>query len=76
MNILLAMNANELIDALGGNAAVARLTGVRTSAVSNWRRFGTFPPRLYLCFARAARERGVVLPEHLFRSLSDEERSA
>ena len=34
------MNANKVIDALGGTAAVARLCNVRSPSVSEWRRTG------------------------------------
>jgi len=61
------VTAAELIDALGGNGEVAKIAGVKPSAVSNWRKFGCFPPRLYLRFAAGARDRGVRLPEELFR---------
>ncbi len=60
--------ATQLIDELGGNTAVAEIAGVGSSAVSNWRKAGVLPPRLYLCFARAGRERGVIVPEELFES--------
>jgi transcriptional regulator with XRE-family HTH domain len=60
------MTVGDFIDALGGNAAVAQMAGVGRSAVSNWRKFDRFPPRLYLRFAAAARERGLEAPERLF----------
>ena len=61
------MTVNEVIDALGGNVALGRMVGVRSSAVSNWRRFGCFPPRLYLRLAEAGRARGVEIDPTLFR---------
>lgn len=69
------MTANELIDALGGNAEVAKIAGVKGPAVSNWRRYGYLPPRLYMRVASAARAKGVEVPEHLFREMSDAERA-
>lgn len=66
------MDANEFIDALGGNAAVASIAGVGSSAVSNWRKWGRLPPRLYLRFADAADEHGVEVPKELFREAHDE----
>lgn len=63
------MTASELIDALGGNAAVAQIADVGPSAVSNWRKFGAIPPRLYLRIAAAGRELGILVPEHLFREM-------
>jgi len=43
----------EVIDALGGSAAVASLTGRRTSAVSNWRLQAHFPSNTYLIMREA-----------------------
>lgn len=60
------MTASDIIDALGGNTAVAQMAGVGKSAVSNWRKFDRFPPRLYLRFAAAAQARGIEIPERLF----------
>lgn len=37
-----SLTDNEVIDALGGTVAVAKLLGVKSSAVSNWRTRG-FP---------------------------------
>lgn len=75
MNIMRAMNANELIDALGGTAIVAGILGVRKSAVSNWRRFDAIPSRLYLRLAAAGRERGIQVPETAFREVPRAERA-
>lgn len=61
------VTASELIDALGGNGTVAEKAGVKPSAVSNWRKFGCFPPRVYLRLAAHARKRGIEIPEELFR---------
>ena len=70
------MNATEFIDAMGGNGPVARIAGVRSSAVSNWRKAGRIPARLYLRFAAAARERGVSVPPHLFQQESEDSEAA
>jgi ATP phosphoribosyltransferase regulatory subunit len=77
--MLVAMvTASDLIDALGGTAAVADIADVGMSAVSNWRKFDRLPPRLYLRIAAAARERGIEAPEHLFeeRRATGEPRAA
>ena len=62
------MTASELIDALGGNKPVSEMMQVRRSAVSNWRKFGQLPPRLYLKFEDACRARGVKCPRELFEA--------
>ncbi len=57
----------QLINALGGDTVVAQLTGVRNSAVRNWRMYGAFPPRLAIRLKRAAEARGLEAPDELFR---------
>lgn len=47
------MDANQIIDALGGTFAVARLCNVRPPSVSEWRRTGI--PDARLQFLRLAR---------------------
>jgi hypothetical protein len=64
----IAMTASEFIDALGGASEVAAIAGVGKTAVSNWRKFDRLPPRLYLRFAAAARQRGIEAPEQLFEA--------
>ena len=70
------MTADELIDAFGGNMVLAEIAGVRSSAVSNWRRFGRLPPRLYLRITAAGRERGIEVPPDLFGETPDPRRAA
>src|SRR5271154_6905743 len=65
----------ELIVAFGGNIAIGEIAGVRSSAVSNWRRNGAIPPRLYLTILDAARHRGIDVPPALFREVPESERS-
>ena len=49
--ISIETTATDIIDALGGNAAVARLTSSATAkAVSNWRAFDKFPCRIPFWF--------------------------
>ncbi len=47
------MDANDIIDLLGGTAEVARLCEVRAPSVSGWRRTGIPPARLM--YLRAVR---------------------
>lgn len=51
--------ADEVVEALGGTGAVARMTRRVDSAVSNWRKAGRFPSRLYLVFSRELEQRGI-----------------
>ena len=59
-------NVSELIDALGGTTAVAKIFGVLPSAVSNWRAASYFPARLHYRISREAATRGIELDEKLF----------
>lgn len=58
--------AAEVMDALGGNAAVADLTGSRATAVSNWRSFGKFPAKFYVLMTDELRRRGLRAPALLW----------
>ena len=40
MLTIIAMNDHELIDSLGGTAAVAQICGITPQAVSQWKRNG------------------------------------
>lgn len=53
--------ANEVIDALGGTAAVARLCEIRPPSVSEWRRSGI--PQARLMYLRAIRPAAFVQAE-------------
>ena len=46
-------SVEEVIEAVGGNAAAASLAGVGASAVSNWRSRGEIPPENFLLFRDA-----------------------
>jgi len=56
------MNANKIIDSLGGTSAVAELTGVTTGAVSQWRTSENGVPWHWLKFFAQIRP-DVVDPE-------------
>jgi transcriptional regulator with XRE-family HTH domain len=60
-------DVNLAIKTLGGNKTVARLCSVSSSAVSNWRAHGVFPPRVWISISQAAKSGGVNLSETLFR---------
>jgi hypothetical protein len=57
---------DDVIDALGGTGAVARLAGVGSSAVSNWRTWSNFPPRTFLKLTEALAERNLTAPSWLW----------
>jgi hypothetical protein len=51
---------SDVIDALGGTAATARIVGKSLQAVSNWRRHpsGRLPPETFLRLMKALRAGG------------------
>lgn len=57
----------KIIEALGGNAEVAKLTGRGVTAVCNWHHWPHFPPTLFLLMSQALLRRGVVAPPSLWR---------
>ena len=58
--------ATDIIDALGGNAAVARLTSSTAKAVSNWRAFDRFPSNTFLLLKSELMRLGISAPDHLW----------
>ena len=57
---------SEVIDALGGNPAVAELTSSTPKAVWNWRGFQTFPSNTYVAMTQALRAKGKTAPATLW----------
>lgn len=57
---------DEVLAALGGDAAVARLTGRGRQSISNWRRRRGFPPVTFLVLREALKKRGWSAPEGLW----------
>lgn len=60
--------ATDVIDALGGTQAVARLLNVGASAVSNYRRLG-FPARAYYKLSQACTQNRLDVAEAVFGGL-------
>lgn len=56
----------SVIDALGGTAAVARITGRTPQAVSNWRGRLTFPADTFLILSGALTLAGKTAPASLW----------
>lgn len=59
-------STSEVIDALGGNPAVAGLTASTPKAVWNWRGFETFPSNTYVVMIGALRAKGKTAPASLW----------
>jgi hypothetical protein len=66
MTLTMITTAVEVMEALGGNVGVGRLTGGKPSAVSNWKTFGKFPANQYVVMIEALRERGFDAPPSLW----------
>lgn len=60
---------SAVIDALGGTAAVARLTGRPMQAVSNWRDRGLFTAAAYEPISRALTEIGRAADPRVWKSI-------
>lgn len=61
------MTTGEVIEALGGTAAVARLLGRSMTVVSNWKAGGCFPSNTYVVFQTALARAGMTAPDSLWR---------
>lgn len=55
----------QLIDDLGGNAALAKALGLTPNAISNWRKRG-IPWKVRPTVARMAAEKAVALPPNFW----------
>lgn len=60
----------DVIKALGGTEAVAKLTGRKYSAAFNWRKFETFPPDTFLVMTKALADAGHTAPPTLWRMVA------
>ncbi len=57
---------SEVIDELGGNAAVAGLMGVKPKTVWHWRDTGLFPSNTYIALTEDLRAAGKTAPATLW----------
>jgi hypothetical protein len=62
----------EVIDALGGIAAVVDITGGKYNAVANWKAFDTFPSRYFLVMTAALTMKGYRAPAALWAMVEPE----
>ena len=63
------MNLNtveDVINALGGPAAVAKLSAGTLNSIYNWRAANKFPADTYLLLQSELRLRHLVAPDHLW----------
>ena len=70
--------SGEVMDVLGGNSSVARLTASSQNRVSNWRVKGRFPANTYLALQSALTAVGHTAPAELWgmRALSSDAASS
>lgn len=59
-------STNQVLEALGGNAAVAALTGRQPGAVSNWRNLDHFPSNTYVVLGKALEALELEAPDWLW----------
>ena len=57
---------SAVMDALGGNLAVAEITGSKSKAVWNWRVAETFPANTYVALTEALLAKGKTAPASLW----------
>ena len=60
----------DVVDVLGGRAAVARMTDRTTQAVTNWKAAQRFPSWTFLLLRQELASRGYAAPASLW-SISD-----
>lgn len=58
--------AGEVIDALGGTAATARLTARKDQHVSNWRAYGRLPSETFLILKAELEKRDLRAPPSIW----------
>lgn len=56
----------DVMEKLGDTAAVARMTGRKLSAASNWKNFDAFPPDTFLVMQTELRRLGIEAPASLW----------
>jgi hypothetical protein len=70
-------SAQDVVDALGGLAAVCELTGANTKQAWNWAgRADQFPACTYVVMIRALNRRGATAPARLWNMRGVEKRAA
>jgi len=66
------LSTSAVLDELGGNSAVAELTGSTPKAVWNWRVAETFPSNTYVALTTALQAKGKNAPPSLWGMKSTE----
>jgi hypothetical protein len=61
----------EIVEALGGRRAVAKLCGVTYNAVANWCAWNAFPSRVHLVIYDECQKVGLDVPTRYFRIMGE-----
>jgi hypothetical protein len=70
-----ALRSTEIVmAALGGTAAVTRITGAKRTAISNWVSAGRFPAWTYLLITQALAARGLTASPDLWPQMGKQAR--
>lgn len=74
--MVILTNVREVVEALGGIHAVARLTSVDPHTVSAWQtRLGVFPSKTFVVLNDALAEIAMSAPAHLWQMVEREKAS-
>jgi hypothetical protein len=78
MHLEILHTATDVFEALGGNSGLEALTGSKPSAVSMWKKAGSFPSNTYVVLTEALRAVGKTAPDALWgmKSACEPERAA
>lgn len=66
MHLELLHTASDVFDALGGNSGLEALTGSKPSAISMWKKAGSFPANTYVVMTDALAAVGKRAPDSLW----------
>ena len=67
--VMTLKSTKEVISALGGIEAVAKLTDSQYSAVGNWSAFDQFPAKTYVILKKALIRKGHAAPDSLWHMI-------
>lgn len=65
-NLEMLETVEAVIDALGGNGPVGKLTETKPSTISMWKKAQAFPPKYHMLMTGALFERGKTAPASLW----------
>ncbi len=66
-------SVDDVVKAIGGSPAAAKLAAVGTSAVSNWKARKRIPAELFFIFSAALKRKGLRVDPAVFGARTSEE---